>query len=52
MQMKMSKKQVKEDALPEDESKRLQEEIQKITDNFVAEVDAVLDKKEKDILTV
>lgn len=46
------KKQVKEEGLPEDESKRLQDEIQKITDSFVKEVDNVIDKKEKDILTV
>ena len=46
------KKQVKEDGLPEDESKRLQDEIQKITDQFVKEVDAVIEKKEQDILTV
>jgi len=46
------KKQVKEDGLPEDESKRLQDEIQKITDTFVKEVDTVIEKKEKDILTV
>jgi len=46
------KKQVKEDGLPEDESKRLQDEIQKITDSFVKEVDSVIDKKEQDILTV
>jgi ribosome recycling factor len=46
------KKQVKQDALPEDESKRLQDEIQKITDRYVAEIDTVIDKKEQDILTV
>ncbi len=46
------KKQVKDEALPEDESKRMQDEIQKITDRFVAEVDKVIDKKEQDILTV
>ena len=46
------KKQVKDDGLPEDESKRLQDEIQKITDKYIAEVDSVVDKKEKDILTV
>jgi len=46
------KKQVKEEGLPEDESKRMQEEIQKITDSFVKEVDAVIEKKEQDILTV
>ena len=46
------KKEVKDDGLPEDESKRLQEQIQKITDKFIAEVDAVIEKKEQDILTV
>jgi ribosome recycling factor len=46
------KKQVKEDGLPEDESKRLQDEIQKITDKFIAEIDTVVEKKEQDILTV
>jgi len=46
------KKQVKEDALPEDESKQLQAEIQKITDSYIAEIDTVIDKKEQDILTV
>ena len=46
------KKQVKEEGLPEDEAKRLQDEIQKITDKFIAEIDAVVEKKEQDILTV
>ncbi len=46
------KKQIKDDALPEDEAKRLQDEIQKITDKFISEVDAVIEKKEQDILTV
>jgi len=46
------KKRMKDDGLPEDEAKRLQEEIQKITDKFIAEVDTVVEKKEQDILTV
>ncbi|MDQ7002791.1 MAG: ribosome recycling factor [Ghiorsea sp.] len=46
------KKQMKDDGLPEDEAKRLQEEIQKNTDVFVKEVDTVIAKKEQDILTV
>jgi len=46
------KKQVKDEGLSEDESKRLQEEIQALTDRIVAEIDQVLDRKEKDILTV
>jgi len=46
------KKQVKDDGLPEDEGKRLQEQIQKTTDTFVAETDKVIEHKESDILTV
>ncbi len=46
------KKQVKEEGLSEDEAKRLQEKIQKITDDFIAEVDQIIEHKEKDILTV
>jgi len=46
------KKQVKDDGLSEDESKRLQDKIQKITDKFIAEVDQVIEHKEQDILTV
>lgn len=46
------KKQVKDASLSEDESKRLQEQIQALTDRVVAEIDQVLDRKEKDILTV
>lgn len=46
------KKQVKDDALPEDESKRQQDQIQKITDKFVTETDQVIEHKESDILTV
>jgi len=46
------KKQVKDDGLSEDESKRLQESIQKITDRFVAEIDGIVENKDKEILTV
>jgi len=46
------KKQAKEDSLPEDESKRMQDKVQKMTDRFIAEVDTVVEHKEKDILTV
>jgi len=38
--------------LSEDESKKIQDEIQKITDNFIKEVDKVVDAKEKELLTV
>jgi len=46
------KKKAKEDSLPEDESKSMQDKVQKITDRFIAEVDTVVEHKEKDILTV
>ena len=46
------KKQGKEDSLSEDEVKRMQDQVQKITDRFIAEIDAVVEHKEKDILTV
>jgi len=46
------KKQVKDDGLSEDESKRLQDRIQKTTDKYVAEIDHVIEHKEQDILTV
>ncbi len=46
------KKQIKDEGLSEDEGKRLQEKIQKITDGFIAEVDQTIEHKETDILTV
>lgn len=46
------KKRVKDEGLSEDEAKRLQDKIQKITDDFIAEVDQIIEHKEKDILTV
>jgi len=46
------KKQAKDESLPEDEVKRMQDKVQKLTDRFIAEVDAVVEHKEKDILTV
>lgn len=46
------KKQVKDEGLSEDESKRLQDDIQKVTDRFISEIDKVIEHKEKDILTV
>jgi len=46
------KKQVKDDGLPEDESKRRQDQIQQLTDQYIAEIEHVLERKEHDILTV
>ena len=46
------KKQEKAKDISEDESKDVQDKIQKLTDKYVAEVERVLAEKEKDILTV
>ncbi len=42
----------KDDSLPEDERKHSQEKIQKVTDQFITEVDQVVEHKEKEIITV
>ncbi len=40
----------KKDAeLPEDEARRAEEQVQKLTDKYIAEVDAMLKKKEADV---
>lgn len=36
--------------LPEDESRRWQDKMQEITDNYIAEIDAILARKEKEIM--
>ncbi|MBW4538386.1 MAG: ribosome recycling factor [Myxacorys chilensis ATA2-1-KO14] len=46
------KKQEKAKEISEDESKDLQDKIQKLTDKYTAEVERVLADKEKDIMTV
>jgi len=43
---------LKEKEIGEDEDRRAQDEIQKITDKFVADVDAALAVKEKDLLEI
>jgi len=42
----------RDDSLPEDESKRQQDRVQKITDQFIAEIDQIIEHKDKEILTV
>lgn len=42
----------KKQPLPEDESKRAQDEVQKLTDQFIKSVDSTLADKEKDIRQV
>jgi ribosome recycling factor len=46
------KKLEKDKVISEDESKKIQAEIQTITDNFSKEVDKVVDSKEKEVMTV
>ncbi len=47
-----AKKMVKDKSASEDEERRSNDEIQKLTDKFVAEIDKLLADKEKDIMTV
>ena len=46
------KKILKEKACSEDDERRAQEDVQKLTDKFVIEVDKLVAEKEKEILTV
>ncbi len=46
------KKMNKAGDVSEDEQKQLEDEIQKLTDKFVTEVDKIVDAKSKEILTV
>jgi len=46
------KRKAKDEGLSEDESKRLTEQIQKVTDRYIHEIDQVVEHKEKDLLTV
>ena len=46
------KKMSKEKEISDDDERRVQEEIQKITDDFIIEVDRLVDAKEKDLLVI
>lgn len=46
------KKLLKDKAVSEDDERRAQDEVQKLTDKFVAEIDKMMAEKEKEILTV
>lgn len=46
------KLQEKDKAMSEDDSKRLQEQVQKLTDQFVGEIDKIIEAKTKDVMTV
>lgn len=46
------KKMVKDKACSEDEERRAQDDIQKLTDRFVQQIDKLLTEKEKEVMTV
>lgn len=46
------KKLLKDKAVSEDDERRAQDEVQKLTDKFVAEIDKAVVEKEKEVLTV
>lgn len=46
------KQLLKEKEITEDEERRAQDEIQKITDKYVAEVDTLIEAKEKDLMEI
>lgn len=50
--MEEIKKLEKEGKISEDEQKRFSDEIQKLTDKYIEQIDTLLSDKEKDIMTV
>ena len=46
------KKLVKDKLISEDDERRAQDDIQKLTDRFVADIDKALTQKESEIMTV
>jgi ribosome recycling factor len=50
--MGMLKDLLKEKEISEDEERRAQDEVQKITDKFIADVEAALESKESDLLEI
>ncbi|NMA68617.1 MAG: ribosome recycling factor [Desulfitobacterium sp.] len=47
-----SLKKLEKDGLSEDEIKRAQDDVQKMTDKYVKEIDRIMDTKEKEIIEV
>ncbi len=46
------KKLLKDKTISEDDERRAQEDVQKLTDKFVAEIDKLVVEKEKEVMTV
>ena len=47
-----SEKLIKNKEISEDDERRAQDDIQKTTDQFIANVDQLVDVKEKDLLVI
>jgi ribosome recycling factor len=45
-------KKLKKEGVPEDEADKLEEDIQKLTDDNISKIEKILESKEKDIMTV
>ena len=43
---------MEKDGVSEDETKELTENVQKLTDKYIKDIDAAVEKKSKEILTV
>ena len=50
--MTILKKQLKDKAISEDENKRFQEEVQKLTDDYIKKIDQLAGDKEKELMTL
>lgn len=50
--MEVFKKEKQEGKISEDEFHRLQDELQKLTNKYIGEIDKLLDIKEKEIMEV
>jgi ribosome recycling factor len=46
------KKMLKDKLITEDDDRRTQDDVQKLTDRYVADIDKLLAEKEKEIMTV
>lgn len=51
-QNEIVRKAEKSKELSEDDSKKYQDEIQKVTDKYISDVDAIVNSKEKELLTI
>ena len=43
---------LEKEGIPEDDVKRLQDDIQKLTDSYIGKIDKLMEAKEKDIMTI